>query len=97
MTEETLNDRIKCLQNMDTAMKFINDEENGVYESWLSVGVPDGASDEDFEEIAKDDESYFETCELFAGLISDLLVNGDWNKKGFSTEFFNVKAVWRGM
>lgn len=47
--------RINSLKEWDNYIRnAIEDEE--VFEFWLAEGVPDGADEEDFKEIAEDDE-----------------------------------------
>ena len=63
----TLEARLTQLKAMHDIMQNANDEE--IYMSWIVCGVPDEPSDEDFEYIAMDDESYNETFDLFVKLI----------------------------
>lgn len=56
--------RIALLQQMHlTVTNEFDDEENIM--TWLMLGVPDCPSEDDFEFIAEDDESYNETVVLF--------------------------------
>ena len=74
---------------MDTAIRLLSDEENGIFEGWISLWVPDEATDGEIEEyINSDPEFYAGCCEYFARHISKLIVEGDWNDSGFSTEFY---------
>lgn len=61
---EVINTRIAVLKAMDEAIRNMNDED--AMEPWLMCGVPDGACEEDYEDIASDHESYIEMVELFA-------------------------------
>lgn len=82
--------RVKALRNMDTAIRLLNDEENGIFEDWVSLCVPDEATDGELEEYINSDPEFYVTCsEYFARNISKLIVEGDWSKKGFSLEFYN--------
>lgn len=90
--ERTKQIRIRSLKNMDFVMRCINDEENGVFDLWLQEGVPDEATEEDFECIAEEYDAYISVCNLFAESIAELLAEGYWGKDGFSRELFNVKA-----
>lgn len=96
ITEQERNYRIKNLKNMDKVIRYVNDEENGVIDTWLMGGVPDGSTEQDFKEYAEDEEMYNDCCKLFAELISDMLVNGYWDKNGYTREFFNVDAYYAG-
>ena len=68
MLETVLNFRIETLKKMD---KFIRenmaDEEDILY--WLTVAVPDEATEEDYEFIAKNEEDFNTACRVFAGLV----------------------------
>ena len=61
--------RIEQLKAMHTLMCSANDEE--ITMAWLSLGVPDCPSEEDYIDIALDDESYNEIFDLFVELIKD--------------------------
>ena len=61
--------RITQLKAMHELMMSANDEE--LYMTWIILGVPDCPSEDDFEYIAEDNESYNECFDLFAGLIAD--------------------------
>lgn len=45
MTEQERNHRAEALKNMDKAIRYVNDEENGVMDTWLEEGVPDESTD----------------------------------------------------
>lgn len=66
--------RIKLLEAMNEIIIAINDE--SAYERWIYV-VPDGASHEDFVDIAEDDDVYRDVCKLFRKLLSS------YGKSGF--------------
>ena len=92
-TEEKIKQkRIQNLKHMDFVMRCINDEENGILESWLQVGVPDEASEEDYADIAEDEDSFNIICRIFAEDIAELLAEGHWGKDGYTRELFNSKA-----
>ena len=63
--------RIRQLKAMHELMCAANDET--IYMSWIICGVPDCPTEDDFEYIAEDEESYNECFDLFIKLIS----NGD--------------------
>lgn len=49
---------------------ILNANNENIYMTWISVGVPDCPSDDDFEFIAEIDEAYNEVCDLFIKLVS---------------------------
>ena len=61
--------RINQLKAMHTLMCSANDEE--ITMAWLSFGVPDCPSEEDYIDIALDDENYNEIFDLFVELIKN--------------------------
>lgn len=62
----TLDARMTQLRAMHTLMSEANDEY--IYGTWIYL-VPDGATVEDFQYIALDDELYNEAFDLFVKLI----------------------------
>lgn len=84
-----LEERVKILKRMDSVMRMVNDEENGVFDTWLSLGIPDRADDSDYIDIADDDASYTEICVLWAELMSELIADGEWSSEGHSLELYN--------
>lgn len=62
-----LKARVNQLKAMHELMCNSNDEE--IYYSWIVTGVPDEPSEEDFEYIAMDDDSYNECWDLFVKLV----------------------------
>lgn len=66
-SEMTNNERITQLRIMHKFMTNSNDEE--LYMQWVAGGVPDCPSDDDFENIAGDDELYSGCCNLFTDLV----------------------------
>lgn len=91
-------DRLKYKQadtllEMDTTLRYLSDEENGIFESWITLYVPDGATREELiQYIEEDDTFYPKACEFFARYISNLICHGEWNVDGYTTEFFNSGA-----
>lgn len=61
--------RAAQLKAMHQVMINANDEE--IYMAWISGNVPDCPSDDDFECIAEDDDTYNETCDLFVKLVKN--------------------------
>ena len=62
-----LNTRICQLKAMHTLMQEANDE--NIYMSWIYT-VPDGPSEDDFRNIAMNDEEYNECFDKFVRLIA---------------------------
>lgn len=63
--------RVKLLKAMDEIVGDISDE--NAYAWWI-VTVPDQASDDDFEDIAEDQEFCDEVCEKFAKIVKNYIV-----------------------
>ena len=53
MTELTLL-KMNLLGGMDSYIRELGDE--GIWEVWIAYGVPDGATEDDLQFIAEDDE-----------------------------------------
>ncbi len=68
-SETTIKNRVEQLKAMDDFMHSVNDEE--LIDSWLTYGVPDEASEEDYRFIAEDDEAYKECVEIFKRTVKD--------------------------
>lgn len=65
----TLISRKHQLELMHMMMMECNDE--GIYLIWISAGVPDCPSDDDFLFTAANDKEYNEVFDLFVSLIAD--------------------------
>lgn len=50
-------------------IEHIQDEED--FETWITYGVPDQATEEDLETIAEDDELWRACCMLFGELVEN--------------------------
>lgn len=72
--ENDNNIKIANLKMMDRVVRRLNDEEY-LEDTWLSLGVPDEASEEDYEFIASD--SYDEMEELFKKILHSVVANED--------------------
>lgn len=59
--------RKHLLKEMDVYIKKLGDED--IWLQWIEEGVPDKATEEDYNFIAGDDLSWREICELFGNLI----------------------------
>ena len=58
--------RKHLLKEMDVYIKKLGDED--IWLQWIEEGVPDGATEEDFNFIATNDETWCEICTLFGKL-----------------------------
>ena len=63
----TLDARYSQLKAMHDLMCEANDE--SIYMTWITIGVPDCPSEKDFIEIALDSKAYNECFDLFVKLI----------------------------
>ena len=66
---DVINSRIAVLKAMDNAIRNMNDEE--VFDLWLSEGVPDEASEEDYESIAEVHSDYIYVVNIFRACARD--------------------------
>ena len=85
---------LKTLMRMDKAVRCINDEENGIFEDWIALHVPDGYDSDELKDLTEGDltRCYLDACEFFARRISKLIVDGDYDQRGFCLEFYNPKS-----
>ena len=65
----TKEQRIELLKGMNQYIIDLGDEE--VYETWFSVGVPDEATDDDYEFIAENLEEWVSICKLFGAIVNE--------------------------
>ncbi len=63
-----MEERISVLKSMDNIIRHIDDET--YMNDWLMLGVPDCASDDDYEFIASDDDEYNDVTKLFFEICS---------------------------
>lgn len=80
--------QVKVLRAMDNIIRCVNDEETGVFDDWITLHVPDGASDEELRDFVEDSTFYIDACEFFARRIAFLLDKGTWNNDGWSMELW---------
>ena len=80
----SLEERIVNLKMMDNVARKVNDEEL-FYDYWLAFGVPDGASEEDYEDIAKEDYENIE--KVFKKLMTMAKENGLYDATEEELEF----------
>ena len=63
------DERIKLLKQMnDYVCNTIGDEV--AWEDWIAVGVPDCATEEDYEFIAHDESEWQRICTLFGKIVT---------------------------
>lgn len=65
----TKEQRIELLKGMNQYIIDLGDEE--LYAEWFSLGVPDEATEDDYEFIANEIEEWVYICQLFGRLIRD--------------------------
>jgi hypothetical protein len=63
MNKITINLRVIQLKAMDDFMHSVNNEE--LIDEWLTYGIPDEASEDDYYSIAEDDELYNDCVKIF--------------------------------
>ena len=72
-TNTLIQERIKLLKGMNSYVcNTIGDED--IWETWIAVGVPDGATEEDYRFMAKDEDTWRETCVLFGEIIKEVSI-----------------------
>ena len=68
------NEKFETLRSMNTIVKNMNDE--SAYDAWIYI-IPDGADDDELQEIAEEDEESFEdACKLFTKLVKRYMKYG---------------------
>lgn len=67
--DDVIDSRVAVLKAMDNAIRNMNNEE--VLDPWLMCGVPDGAWEEDYVDIANDHDNYAEIVRLFAKIVKN--------------------------
>ena len=71
---KNVQERFEVLKGMNTIIKSMNDE--SAYSAWIYI-IPDGADDDELQEIAEEDEESFEdACKLFAKLVNKYMKYG---------------------
>lgn len=85
---------LKTLMRMDKAVRCINDEENGIFEDWIELHIPDGCDSDELKDLTEGNLTrfYLDACEFFARRMSKLIVDGDYDQRGFCLEFYNPKS-----
>ena len=67
------NERADFVRSMNNIIIHLNDED--AYMNWIQV-VPDGATQDDFESIADDEELFDDVVYLFKDLMERYMKNG---------------------
>ena len=58
--------RKKLLKEMNTYIIEMGDEE--IWATWITLGVPDASSEDDYDFIAENDDEWNDVCGLFGRL-----------------------------
>lgn len=66
--KEVIRTRTEVLKAMDEAVRSMNDENS--FDFWI-MAVPDEATTEDFEEIAKDTDEYKEIVQTYMDILTN--------------------------
>ena len=61
--------RIKLLKQMNQYIIDLGDEE--VWLEWITEGVPDEASEDDYDYIASNEDEWLDTVKIFANLTKE--------------------------
>lgn len=70
MTEKRIKERMETLKEMNEVIcDKIGDEQ--IWYEWITLGIPDGAVEDDYEYIASDKERYDEIANLFFELVPE--------------------------
>lgn len=69
MNKTTIDLRVIQLKAMDDFMHSVNNEE--LIDEWLTYGVPDEASKDDYYSIAEDDELYNDCIKIFKMVVKN--------------------------
>lgn len=68
-----IKERISLMKGMDQYIRNAStDEEDGIFDTWIAEGIPDGADNELLEEIARNTDSWVNICKLFGELVDEL-------------------------
>ena len=65
--EELVKTRISIAKQMNKYIIDMGDEE--IWMDWITVGIPDAPTEEDYESIAEDNEEWMRLCTLFGKLV----------------------------
>ena len=65
--EELVKTRISIAKQMNKYIIDMGNEE--IWMDWITVGIPDTPTEEDYESIAEDNEEWMYLCTLFGKLV----------------------------
>lgn len=71
---KSIDRKFELVKSMNTIVKELNNEE-GYYNHWIYI-VPDEADDEDFRDIAEDEELFTDTVNSFKSIMKNFLKDG---------------------
>ena len=71
---KNIESRIELLKAMHTVMMSMNNE--NAYYHWVTVAIPDEPQEDDFRDIAEDDQSYGEVIDSFEHTIKAWIKDG---------------------
>ena len=74
MMKKVEDRKFELVKSMNIIVKELNNEE-AYYGSWIYI-VPDEADDEDFRDIAEDEELFVDTVKCFKGIMRNYLKDG---------------------
>ena len=66
--EELIQTRIELLKQMNQYIINIGDEE--IWMDWITLCVPDEATEDDYQYMAEDSSTWNYTCKIFGDLIN---------------------------
>lgn len=85
----SIDEQVIALRHMDNIIRSINDEENGIFDGWITLHVPDRASDEELRDFCETDPMFYpDACEFFARHVANMIDEGSWSSNGWSTELW---------
>ena len=64
-----MENRVKVLKLLNDLIMDIGDED--VFDDWFAYGIPDGATEEDYKEIAEDTEEFKRIVKVFSKIYED--------------------------
>lgn len=64
--DKTIEKRAKVLKALNDLIFDTGDED--IFERWLMVGIPDGATESDYKEIASETDDFLDMVECFVDI-----------------------------
>lgn len=74
MTKSSINHRAAIVRSMNTLVLSLNNEEP-LFSSWLYI-VPDEATEDDFVQIAEDEDLFIDVVDTFKDIMNGYLKDG---------------------